>query len=81
MRLHGGQTVLFYTDGIIEARRAPAPFDQDSLAAFALEHAALGAPSLIEEIATLIPTLHPRDDIAVLAFGVVNERREINSGL
>jgi hypothetical protein len=41
---------------------------------------ALGVPSLIEEIATLIPTLHPRDDIAVLAFGVVNELRDINSG-
>jgi phosphoserine phosphatase RsbU/P len=57
VRLRPGQTLLFYTDGIIEVRRAPAPFDQDSLAAFALERAALGAPSLIEQIATLIPAL------------------------
>src|SRR5438270_89197 len=43
IELHPGQTLLFYTDGIIEARRGADPFDQDSLAAFAVERARLDA--------------------------------------
>lgn len=66
--LRPGQTLLFYTDGIIEARRATPRFGEDSLAAFAVERAGLGAEGLIDELAILIPKLNPDDDIAVLAI-------------
>lgn len=68
VHLRPGQTLLFYTDGIVEARRGPTPFDQDSLADFAVERAGLGAAGLIDELATLIPKLGPDDDIALLAI-------------
>jgi serine phosphatase RsbU (regulator of sigma subunit) len=70
IQLRQGQTLLLYTDGIVEARRGADPFDQDSLAAFAAERAGLGAVGLIEEIATLIPKLAPQDDVALLAITV-----------
>ncbi|WP_293343568.1 SpoIIE family protein phosphatase [Mycobacterium sp.] len=68
VHLRSGQTLLCYTDGLVEARRGATPFDQDSLSAFAVEHAAGGAQGLIDDIATLVPKLDPRDDIAVLAM-------------
>jgi phosphoserine phosphatase RsbU/P len=70
VHVRSGQTLLCYTDGLTEARRGPTAFDQDSLAAFAVEHAAGGAQSLIDDIAALVPKLDPRDDIAVLAMEV-----------
>jgi serine phosphatase RsbU (regulator of sigma subunit) len=69
VHLRPGQTLLFFTDGIVEARRGATPFDEGTLAAFALEHAQLGAAGLVGELATLIPKLDPDDDVAVLAFG------------
>lgn len=66
--LRPGQTLLFYTDGIVEARRGANPFNEDSLAAFAAEHAGPDAAGLIDELATLIPKLGPQDDIALLAI-------------
>ncbi|ODR00618.1 protein phosphatase [Mycobacterium intermedium] len=68
LHLRAGQTLLCYTDGLIEARRGPMPFDEESLAAFAADHAPRGARGLVDDIATLVPKLEPRDDIAVLAF-------------
>ncbi|BBY31700.1 PP2C family protein-serine/threonine phosphatase [Mycolicibacterium sediminis] len=68
VHLHPGQTLLFYTDGIIEARRGDDPFDQEGLADFALEHAGRSAHDLIGDLATMIPKLEPDDDVAVLAF-------------
>lgn len=71
LHLRGGQTLLCYTDGLVEARRGPMPFDEESLAAFAAEHAVRGARGLVDDIATLVPKLEPRDDIAVLTFEAV----------
>jgi phosphoserine phosphatase RsbU/P len=67
-QLRRGQTTLFYTDGLIEARRSPNPFDQDSLSAFARERAHLPSARLVDELATLIPKLDPDDDVAILAL-------------
>jgi phosphoserine phosphatase RsbU/P len=68
VHLRPGQTLLCYTDGIIEARRGANPFDEDRLAAFTGDRAGLGAAGLVEELATLIPKLAPEDDIALLAI-------------
>ncbi|MET0897737.1 MAG: GAF domain-containing SpoIIE family protein phosphatase [Mycobacterium sp.] len=68
VHLRRGQTLLFYTDGIIEAQRGPNAFDEEALAAFALERATLGAVGIVDELATLMPKLSPDDDIAVLAI-------------
>ncbi|WP_253866910.1 SpoIIE family protein phosphatase [Mycobacterium asiaticum] len=68
IQLRPGQTLLFYTDGIVEARHAAAPFDQDNLAAFVAERARLGALGLVEELTMLIPKLRPDDDVALLAI-------------
>lgn len=63
-----GQTLLLYTDGLIEARRGVRPFDEDALAAFVAERTSLDATGLVEDIATLVPKLEPDDDVAVLAI-------------
>lgn len=68
VHLRPGQTLLFYTDGITEARRGDDPFDQERLADFALEHAGESARDLVSDLATMIPKLEPDDDVAVLAF-------------
>lgn len=68
IHLRPGQTLLFYTDGIVEARRGAEPFDQHSLAAFVAARGRLGAAGMVDEIATLIPKLAPEDDIALLAI-------------
>lgn len=66
--LRPGQTLLFYTDGLIEARRSPIPFGEEDLASFALKRAAMGAHGLVDEFAAFIPKLEPDDDVAILAI-------------
>ncbi|WP_422742350.1 PP2C family protein-serine/threonine phosphatase [Mycobacterium sp. WMMD1722] len=66
--LRPGQTLLLYTDGLVEARRGTSPFDQESLQEFAAARAGLGAAALVDDLATLIPKLNPADDVAVLAL-------------
>ncbi len=87
VHLRTGQTLLCYTDGLIEARRGATPFDQDRLTDFVVEHAAGGAQGITDDIATLVPKLDPRDDIAVLAMQDIgtrspldNDGRELRSG-
>jgi sigma-B regulation protein RsbU (phosphoserine phosphatase) len=63
-----GQILLFYTDGLTEARRGDDPFDEVALINFVAEYAGGGVSSLMEAIATLVPKLDPRDDIAILAL-------------
>jgi len=69
LRLERGQTLLLFTDGIVEARRGATPFDVDRLAAFAGDHGNSGVRTLVDDLATLIPKLDPDDDVAILAMG------------
>jgi phosphoserine phosphatase RsbU/P len=66
-QLRSGQTILFYTDGLIEARRGASPFDESALIGFTRDRAHLPAARLVEEFTTLIPKLDPEDDVALLA--------------
>ncbi len=68
LHLRPGQTLLLFTDGIIEARRGEDAFDIDSLAAFVHQRAHLSATELTQDLATLAAKLEPDDDVAVLAI-------------
>lgn len=69
--LHRGQTLLMYTDGIVEARPdGTTLFGEQDLMAFLRERVDLPAAALIGELATLVPTLHPDGDVALLAMTV-----------
>jgi phosphoserine phosphatase RsbU/P len=67
--LRRGQTLLLYTDGIIEARPdGTEGFGEEGLAAFLAGNIDLPAARLVSELAQLIPGLVPEDDIALLAL-------------
>lgn len=69
VELRPGQTLLLYTDGITEARPDGADcFGEDALCAFLTERAGLPAAELINDLAALVPTLRPDDDVALLAL-------------
>jgi sigma-B regulation protein RsbU (phosphoserine phosphatase) len=69
LRLRPGQTLLLYTDGIVEARPFGAEsYGEEGLVAFLSDRTQLAGPDLIERLAALIPTLQPADDIALLAL-------------
>ncbi|WP_263995257.1 PP2C family protein-serine/threonine phosphatase [Mycobacterium yunnanensis] len=72
VRLRPGQTLVLYTDGIVEARRGADAFDETSLAAFLAERANVGVSSLIADVRTLVPKLNPSDDVALLALGALD---------
>jgi phosphoserine phosphatase RsbU/P len=67
--LRPGQTLLFYTDGLIETRnQGTARFGEGELASFVASRAGLGATELVDQLAALTSTLRPRDDVALLAL-------------
>ena len=66
--LRPGQSLLLYTDGLIETRDpGTARFGENELAGFVSSRAGLGAAQLVDELAALTSTLRPRDDVALLA--------------
>lgn len=67
--LRPGQTLLLYTDGITEARPSGAEcFGEEALIAFVAERVGMPAPELVGELAALVHSLHPDDDVALLAL-------------
>lgn len=61
------QTLLCYTDGLIETRNPRSRFGESELAGFVASRAGLSAAELVDELAVLTATLRPRDDVALLA--------------
>jgi phosphoserine phosphatase RsbU/P len=72
--LEPGDTLVFYTDGVIEHRvGATSVLDERRLAELVAACAGRGADAIaakIEEAAVLSQNGHPRDDIAVLVLRV-----------
>jgi len=71
-RLHlaPGETLLFYTDGLIDPRGGGASFGEDGLSAFLSSRVGLDAPRLVADLVTLVRRLDPPlpDDVALLAM-------------
>ncbi|TFV54564.1 GAF domain-containing protein [Mycobacterium sp. PS03-16] len=67
--LRPGQTLLLFTDGITEARPTGAGlFGEDGLSEYLRHRVGLRAADLIADLADLVPSLRPDDDIALLAL-------------
>ncbi|MFS0896331.1 PP2C family protein-serine/threonine phosphatase [Mycolicibacterium litorale] len=67
--LRPGQTLLLFTDGITEARPTGSGcFGEEALRRYLTHRVHLGASDLIDDLAALVPTLRPDDDIALLAL-------------
>ncbi|WP_349268486.1 hypothetical protein MPNTM1_03347 [Mycolicibacterium parafortuitum] len=75
LTLRPGQILMFYTDGLIEARMDEMRFDEEALAAFVGQRAGRGLTALMDDISTLATKLDQRDDIAVLALEVADPAR------
>ena len=74
--LSPGQTLLLYTDGIVEARPdGHTTFGEPALRLFLSERAGMPAAELIAELARLGTALRPDDDVAFLALTVVDASR------
>ena len=72
VELGPGDSVLFYTDGITEARCGGSMFGQDRLGAFLADCTGAGAGQLIARLEGLLAGFDPRphDDTALLALSV-----------
>jgi len=70
--LSPGQTLLLYTDGVVEARPdGHTTFGEPALRLFLAERAELPATQLVAELAELVAALRPEDDVAFLALTAV----------
>lgn len=72
LHLRAAQTLLLYTDGLIEARPDGEFFGETGLTSFLADRTATDAPTLTAELAELVAGFDPApaDDIALLAFSV-----------
>ncbi|MGY4708479.1 PP2C family protein-serine/threonine phosphatase [Mycolicibacterium sp. CBM1] len=69
MLLTPGQTLLLYTDGVVEARPdGTTTFGESALRLFLSERVGLPATRLVAELADLVSSLRPDDDVALLAL-------------
>lgn len=72
LRLQPGHTLLFYTDGLTEARPDGEFFGEAGLTAFTRRNPATTATALVADLRALIDTFDPvpTDDVALLALSV-----------
>lgn len=72
LRLDRGETLLLYTDGLIEARPGGKLFDETGLAGFLRTRAPRGARETVAALEELVAGFDPAptDDVALLALGV-----------
>jgi PAS domain S-box-containing protein len=73
LELAPGDSLVFYTDGVIEGRGAEQPFDESSLVELLAGCAGAGADAIaarLEDAAVSAQGGSPRDDIAVLVLRV-----------
>ncbi len=74
LELRPGQTLLLYTDGLIEARPGGTFFGETGLKAFLAEQSGTDATTVIAALTDLITGFDPPpdDDIALLALGILS---------
>jgi PAS domain S-box-containing protein len=73
LALSPGDTLVFYTDGVIEGRGADVIFDEDGLRRLLVDCAGAGPDTIaarVEDAAVAAQEGDPRDDIAVLVLRV-----------
>lgn len=75
LHLRAGQTLLLYTDGIIEARPSGEFFGEEGLKTFLRARPGASAHQLVRELTALIENFQPTpsDDVALLALNVSAE--------
>jgi sigma-B regulation protein RsbU (phosphoserine phosphatase) len=74
--LEVGDSLVMYTDGVIEARRGREEFGEDRLIALLREHAgkdAAGLAAAVEDAVLRFQDGSARDDVAVVAVRAVDE--------
>jgi serine phosphatase RsbU (regulator of sigma subunit) len=73
LQLHGGDVLLLYTDGVIEAGPRRAPFGDEGLAAILKDLAGQSPQTIVDAVERAVVAAQPgdpRDDIALLALSM-----------